>query len=142
MLDEDTGLSAAGLCSKKPKFSPSPASYTFTCRSSPDGGRVCQSRREGSVNPSKIWLSGCPFFFFFFFFSFLMAAPVAWKFLGQGLKGLNLSHSCGNTRSLNPLYWAGDQTCVSAVTRATAVGFLTYCTAVGTPGCHFCLMFY
>ena len=46
-------------------------------------------------------------------------------------QGLNLSrscdlcrHSCGSTRSFNPLHWAGEWTCVSAMIWATAVRFL------------------
>ena len=36
-------------------------------------------------------------------------------------------------RSFNPLHWAWDWTCTSAVTQATAVRFLTHCTTAGTP---------
>ena len=53
-----------------------------------------------------------------------------WKLLGQRL---NPSHSCCNTGSFNPLHQARDQTCASIVTQASAVGFLTHCTTVGTP---------
>ena len=69
----------------------------------------------------------------FFFYS---CTNGIWKFLGQGL---NTSHSwdvlcsCCNTRSFNPLPWAGEQTCTSAVTWATAVRFLTQRTLPGTP---------
>ena len=40
---------------------------------------------------------------------------------------------CSNARSFNPLYQAGDWTCASSVTGATAVRFLTHCTTTGTP---------
>ena len=59
-----------------------------------------------------------------------------WRFLDQEL---NLSHSydlChihSNAESFNPLHEAGNQTCTSAVTQATAVGFLNHCTTAGTP---------
>ena len=48
------------------------------------------------------------------------------------------SCSCGNAGSFDPLRQAGDGTHASGVTGATAVGFLTHCTTVGTP----CLSFY
>ena len=44
----------------------------------------------------------------------------------------NLHHSCGNARPFNPLHWAGDRTCASTATRATAVRFLTHCARVRT----------
>ena len=50
---------------------------------------------------------------------FLMAALQHMKFPGQGL---NLGHRT-NTGSFNPLCQAGDQTCTSAATQATAVRF-------------------
>ena len=43
-----------------------------------------------------------------------------------------LGCSCGNTGYFIPLYQARDWTCASAVTQATAFGFLTHCTTVGT----------
>ena len=52
---------------------------------------------------------------------------------GQGLDpscSSDLCHSWVNARSFKLLHWAGDQT--SAATRATAIGFLTHCTTVGT----------
>ena len=63
------------------------------------------------------------FFFFLFFFHSIR------KFLGQGL---NLSHSCVNARSLNPLCWARDR--IESATTQTAVGgFLTHFATAGTP---------
>ena len=59
-----------------------------------------------------------------------------WKFLGQGLNpspNCNLHCCCGNTGSCNPLHWAGNWTHTSTVTWASAVGFLTHCTATGIP---------
>ena len=53
--------------------------------------------------------------------------------------GLNPSHSCerhcncSNSITFNPLHWTRDQTCAFAVTWATAVKFLTYCSTVGNP---------
>ena len=38
-----------------------------------------------------------------------------------------------NTGSFNPRHQAGDRTCTSAATGATAVGFFTHCATVGTP---------
>ena len=58
------------------------------------------------------------------------------RFLGQGL---NPRHSCylhcrcGNIRSFNPPPWAGDWTCSSKATWATAVRFLTCGATAGTP---------
>ena len=52
------------------------------------------------------------------------------KFL---VRGLNLSYSCDNAWSFNPLQWVGDWTTTSTETWATAVGFLTHCTTAGTP---------
>ena len=54
-------------------------------------------------------------------------------------QGLNLSCICdsscswGNIRSFNLPLLARGRTCTSTVTRATAVGFLTHCTTMGTP---------
>ena len=67
---------------------------------------------------------------------FISCTRDMWKFLGEGLNpshSCKLCHSCGNNGSFNPLCRAGDWTCVSAATWASAVGFLTYCTTVGTP---------
>ena len=70
-------------------------------------------------------------FFFLIKKNAFMAAPDSiWKFPGQRL---NPSHSCGNTRSFNPLLWARDQTCASPVIRASAVRFLTHWGMAGTP---------
>ena len=71
---------------------------------------------------------------FFFNQNFLWLHRGIWKFLGQGL---NLSHSCSNARSFNPLSQARDLTHTSTVTQATAVGAQTYLAIVGTP----CLVF-
>ena len=46
---------------------------------------------------------------------------------------LNLSPSCGNAGPFSPLCHAGDWTCTSVATPATAIGFLTHCTTVGIP---------
>ena len=57
---------------------------------------------------------------------------------GEGLNlshGCDLSHSCSNTGSWNPLHWARDQTTTSAETPVTAVGFVTHCATEGTPIC-------
>ena len=70
------------------------------------------------------------FFSFFLSFFYNGHTPGIWKFLGQGL---NLSPSCGNSRSFNPLCWAKNQTHASAVTRAAAIGFLTHCATTRTP---------
>ena len=83
---------------------------------------------------SNYWSSYVIFVFVFFFF-FLMAAP---KFLGQGLNmgctyDLHHSCSCSNVRSFNPLHQAKDWTRTSTAIQAAAVGFLTHCTAAGTP---------
>ena len=55
-----------------------------------------------------------------------------WKLPGQGSnlsRSCNLCHSCGNTRSINPLHLHSD--C------ADTVGFLTHSATVGTPTAHF-----
>ena len=70
-------------------------------------------------------LSFNEFALFLFFYSH---TDGIWKLPGQGL---NLSHSCGNNRSFNPLCPARDQTW--AYVEATAVGFLTHCTIAGKP---------
>ena len=57
------------------------------------------------------------------------------KFRGQGLNPshiCNLCHSCHNAGSFNTFYQAGDWTCSSTETDATAVRFSTHCTTVGT----------
>ena len=69
----------------------------------------------------------CVIDFFFFFNGHTYSI---WKFQVQGL---NLSCSCGNAGSFNPLRWAGDQTFTAIVIQATAVEFLTHCATVGTP---------
>ena len=59
-----------------------------------------------------------------------------WKFPGQGLNpncSHDLHHSCGSTRSFNPLCLSEGQTAISAATQAAAVRFLTHCSTVGTP---------
>ena len=48
-------------------------------------------------------------------------------------QGLNLSHSCSNAVSFNPLHWARDQTHTSSATQAAVVSFLTFSSAVGMP---------
>ena len=45
----------------------------------------------------------------------------------------NLCHSCGSTRSFNPLPWARDGTPTFTATWAAAVRFLTHWTMAGTP---------
>ena len=61
-----------------------------------------------------------------------MATPMAnGSWAGQRLNlshSCELHHSCGNTRSFNPLHWARNQTHTSAATQATAVRFFTDCT--------------
>ena len=82
---------------------------------------------DGSVRFLTHWATiGTPFFFFLC----KMAIPVGYESRGQGL---NLSHICSNAGSLNALCGAGGGTCFSAVARATAVGFVTYCATEGTP---------
>ena len=61
-----------------------------------------------------------------FFFFFNGCTHSIWKFPGQGL---NLSCSCYNMASFNPLCWARDWTRASTVTWAAAVRFLI-------PLCH------
>ena len=55
--------------------------------------------------------------------------------------GLNLSHSCNNDGSFNPLHQVGDWTHASAATRAAAIGFLTYHAIVGTPDLVFLTLY-
>ena len=61
---------------------------------------------------------------------------VTWELLGQRL---NLScscsqhNSCGNTGFFNPVHWGGVEPMPLSVTRAVAVGFLTYHATGGTP---------
>ena len=69
-----------------------------------------------------------------FFFFFLMAAPMA-RGNSQARDWIcDLHCSCNNARSFNPLCWARNRTCTSAVTWAPAVEFSTYCAIAGTPG--------
>ena len=57
--------------------------------------------------------------------------------------GLNPSYSVTDVGYFNPLHRAGDLTCTSASTQATAVGFLTHCAVAGPPsGISFCLFFF
>ena len=80
------------------------------------------------------------FFFSFLFFFFFSAALEHMEFPGQGSDlshSCDLCRSCGNAGSFNPLYQAGDWTCVSAFQRhcqsccttaeTPAVRFLTHC---------------
>ena len=46
---------------------------------------------------------------------------------------LNWSLNYSNSRSFNPLHWAGNQTWASVVTQAVAVRFLTHWATEGTP---------
>ena len=65
---------------------------------------------------------------------------IIWTFLGQGLNrscSCDLRCSWGNARSFNPLCWAGHWGHASAVTQATAVGFLTHCATVTAPQISF-----
>ena len=59
-----------------------------------------------------------------------MATPAA---QGSSWARLNLSHSCNNMGSFNPLRQTRDQIHASAVTQATTVGFLTHFATAGTP---------
>ena len=69
------------------------------------------------------------YLFIIFFYNFFFGCTHSiWKFLAQGL---NLSHSCGNTRSFNPLFQARDQTRTSAATQAAPVGFPAHCATEG-----------
>ena len=56
--------------------------------------------------------SQCLFRFMYISFFFNVCTYGIWKFLGQGP---NPSHSCSSARSFNPLCWARDWTCSSAV---------------------------
>ena len=67
---------------------------------------------------------------------FIFLTSSIWKFWGQGLNlsySCDLCHSCSNARPFNLLPWARDQTHNLAVTKATAVRFLTHCATKGTP---------
>ena len=68
-----------------------------------------------------------------------------WKFLVHGLnpsRVCDLCCSCGSTGSFNPLYQAGDWTCVSTATWGTARGFLTHSPwSTGNSGTSFGLIF-
>ena len=76
------------------------------------------------------------FFFFFFFFCFLffsLAVPWHMEFLGQGSDlshGCNLSLSCNNAGSFNPLCRARDQTCRDAADLVLICPSLSWVTAV------------
>ena len=75
-------------------------------------------------------------YYSFFFFFFCGHTWSIWKFLAQELNlscSCDLYHSCGNTRSSNPLHLAGNWTLTSAAIPAAAVGFLTHCATVGAP---------
>ena len=80
-----------------------------------------------SCTPVPSWV-----FFFFLLLLLFLAAQQHAEFLGQGS---DLSHSCdlchsgSNPGSLNPLSWAGDQTCVPALQRR----HLSRCATAGMP---------
>ena len=74
----------------------------------------------------------CYLLFIVFFFSFYGHTCNICKFPGQGL---NLSCSCSNAGSFNPLQWARDQTRSSAEMQAAAVRFLTHCAMAGISLC-------
>ena len=60
-------------------------------------------------------VSQCRVFFWFLFFWSFLTTLQNMELPGQGSDrshSLNLSHSCGNTRSLTPLCWTADQTCI------------------------------
>ena len=71
------------------------------------------------------------------FFFFLLFQPHTWNMkvpepvIVSELKWWPTTQPC-NLRSFNPLCLTRDGTCASGVTWATAVGFLTHCTTVGT----------
>ena len=85
-------------------------------------------------------LEGFLFLFLFFFFLFWLLCRIL-EFLAQGS---DLSHncdlhcSCSNTRSFNPLCWAGGQTCILVLppiplchrSNSTFGGFCFFCLFV------------
>ena len=94
-------------------------------------GRICPRRQ-------LIFLI-LPFLWLYLFIYFCHALDIR-QFLGQGLnlsRRCNLRHSCGNSRSFNPLCWAGNWTHASAVTWATPVGFLNPLWHSGNSSCGF-----
>ena len=78
-----------------------------------------------------------PFLFFFYLFVYLsFGHPAAYGFpmatIDQSCS-CDLCHNCGNTRSLNPLCRARDQTYVLELQRCC----LSHCTSAGTPSLSF-----
>ena len=83
-----------------------------------------------------------PLLHFFLFLLFLFWAwghsHGIWQVPGPGIEyELQLQLMLQQCQILNQLCWAGDQTCISAATTATAVGFITHGTTVGTPALPF-----
>lgn len=81
--------------------------------------------------------------YYFYFFNFI-ATPMtyesawtrdesAWTRDGNTKNSCDLHHSRSKPGSFSPLHQAGDRTHTSAAAQATAVRFLSHCTAVGTP---------
>jgi len=66
--------------------------------------------------------------------SFFFGCPMTYEFLGQGSDlshSFNLHHSYGNTGAFNPLYQAGDQSCILVLLRrhqATVIFILAFIT--------------
>ena len=95
-----------------------------------DGGNNPIKRIKFTGISSQQWWWRVVFFCFVSLF-FGGYTHSIWKLPSQGLNAshsCNLPHSSGNPGFFNPLYWAGDQTW------AQAVGFLTHCATIGTPG--------
>ena len=91
-----------------------------------------------TVFSGRRWItrSYCSSIFSSFFGAFYGYTWGIWKLLGQGLNlshSCNLHYSCSNAGSFNQPCWAEAQTCTSAVTWATAIGFFTHCATAGNP---------
>ena len=58
--------------------------------------------------------------------------PHSWHMEVPGL-GIESKPQLQQCQILNPLCRAGDQTCATTATQATAVRFVTHCATAGTP---------
>ena len=101
----------------------SPWKYCFLHQMN-NASKLWRFRREVGLNCGKIHIK----FTILIFFS-ILAAPWHMEFSGIRSKPQFQPSSCGNARSFNPLYRAGDQTCLLALQRCRQ----SHCARVGTP---------
>ena len=87
-------------------------------------------KKVGCWNLKWILFGRCAILTVFFFFFSCHPASGGIPRQGSDLShSRNLHHSCGNTRSFNPLCWAGDRACVLVLQR----NHCSLCTTARTP---------